>query len=386
MQANSSQNGLFSPIEIRNLTLKNRIVASAMCQYSAIRGAPTNWHLDHHALFAVGGVALGFTEATAVEERGRITHACTGIWDDCHIEPFRQIAEIYHRNGALAGMQLAHAGRKASCTIRSGGGEYLTETSGPEPKWETIAPSSIAFGKNEAFPKELTQPEIQEVVAAWAEAARRTEEAGFDVLEIHGAHGYLINQFLSPITNGRKDKYGGSLANRIRFALEVVDAVRSNWPSEKPLFFRLSSIDGVADGWTIEESVQLANLLGEHGVDVVDCSAGGILHWIDTQLLTVGEGYQVPYAERIRSEAQIATMAVGLILSASHADQIIRTGQADLIALARTILFDPFWTLHAAQELGADPDFGMWPKQYRGSLSSWYRRSFLESLQNEKQR
>lgn len=372
-----TQSALFSPFTFRNVTLKNRIVLSPMCQYSAVDGAVTTWHEDHHAQYAIGGVGLGFVEATGVESRGRISHGCTGLWSDDQVEPLRRIAAIYHRHGAAAGIQLAHAGRKGSCSRTWDGDNPLTEADAARGDfaWQTVAPSAVRIDESWPVPHPLSVDEIATVVTAWRDAARRADDAGFDVIEIHGAHGYLIHQFLSPIANQREDAYGGTRNKRMRFAVEVVEAIRSVWPGHKPLVFRTSAVDGVSDGWGIEDTVELARTLKGHGVDMIDASSGAILDWIDPQIIGVGPGYQVPFAERVRRDAGIPTMAVGLILQPQQAEAIIADGQADLVALGRTLIDDPYWPLHAAQALGADPESAMWPPQYSGSMRSWYRRT-----------
>ncbi len=368
---------LFSPLELRGVTLPNRVVLSPMCQYSAHDGLATLWHRDHHTLFAMGGVGLGLVEATAVEKRGRLSHGCTGLWDDAHIAPMRDVADIYHRHGALAGVQLAHSGRKGSCSRSWDGDSPLSpaDAARGDPAWETIAPSALAIDGSWPAPHELGLAEIARVIEAWGDAARRAHEAGMDVIEIHGAHGYLIHQFLSPVSNRRHDIYGGSQLNRMRFAIEVAGAVRAQWPDEKPLFFRVSAVDGVPDGLGVEDTLDLARALKTAGVDLIDCSSGAILDWVDPQIVTVGLGYQVKYADYIRREARIPTMAVGLIVHANQAEAIIRQGQADLVALGRTLLSDPFWPLNAAQSLGADQEFALWPMQYRESVGKWRRKN-----------
>jgi 2,4-dienoyl-CoA reductase-like NADH-dependent reductase (Old Yellow Enzyme family) len=368
---------LFSTFELRGRTLSNRIVLSPMCQYSALDGAPTRWHQDHHALYALGGVGLGIVEATAVEARGRLSHGCTGLWDDAHVAPMKALSNIYHRHGKLAGVQLAHSGRKGSCSRSWDGDAPL----GPEDldrgdqAWQTIAPTALAIDSSWPIPHELNLTEIARVVEAWGQAARRAHEADFDVIEIHGAHGYLIHQFLSPIANRRTDRYGGSQANRIRFAVEVTESVRAHWPAEKPLFFRVSAVDGVSGGWDMSDTIVLAKALKQAGVDLIDCSSGAILDWIDPQIVSVGLGYQVRYAEQVRVAADIPTMAVGLIVQARQAEAIIRDGKCDLVALGRTLLSDPFWPLNAAQTLGADPEFNLWPRQYQESVGKWRRKN-----------
>ena len=347
---------LFSPIEFRHVTLPNRIVVSPMCEYSSTDGFANDWHLVHLGSRAAGGAGLVFTEASAVLPEGRITPNDLGIWKDEHIAMLGRIVEFLHGQGAHAGIQLAHAGRKASMQ-RPWEGERLL--SPEQDGWTNVAaPSAIAFNDKYAKPHELDEAGIAAVTAAFAAAARRALAAGFDVVELHSAHGYLLLEFLSPHSNQRTDAYGGSFANRIRLPVETVDAVREAWPEQLPLFVRISATDWTEGGWEIEQSVALARVLKEHGVDLIDCSSGGN---VSGATIPTGPGYQVPFAERIRSEAGIATGAVGQITSAPQADQIVRTGQADMVLLARQMLRDPYWPLHAADELG---EAVTWPPQY----------------------
>jgi 2,4-dienoyl-CoA reductase-like NADH-dependent reductase (Old Yellow Enzyme family) len=347
---------LFSPISFRDLTLPNRIAVSPMCEYSSQDGFANDWHLVHLGSRAVGGAGLVLTEASAVLPEGRITPHDLGIWKDEHIAPLARIVDFLHAQGAHAGIQLAHAGRKASMN-RPWDGEHLLSPA--EGGWtEVAAPSAIAFTDKYAQPHELDLAGIERVKAGFAAAARRALAAGFDVVEVHSAHGYLLHEFLSPLSNHRTDAYGGSFDNRIRLLLETVDAVRSEWPANLPLFVRISATDWTEGGWDIEQSVALARLLPQHNVDLVDCSSGGN---VSGATIPTGPGYQVPFAARIRSEAGIATSAVGQITSPAQADQIVRTGEADLVLLARQMLRDPYWPLHAAEELGVTVP---WPPQY----------------------
>jgi len=320
-----------------------------MCQYSSEDGFANEWHLVHLGSRAVGDAALVITEASAVEARGRISPADLGIWKDEHIQPLARITAFLRSQGAVAGMQLAHAGRKASTHVPwEKGGSFLPESEGG---WRPVAPSSIPFRETDTPPLELSKAEIRTIVEAFAAAARRALAAGFELIEIHAAHGYLINEFLSPVSNHRSDEYGGSFENRIRFALEVTQAIRSQWPDSLPLFIRISSSDWVDGGWTINESVKLAGILKSLGVDLVDCSSGGLVPYAKIEL---GPGYQVPFAERIRREAGILTGAVGMITEPEQADRIIREGRADMILLARQLLRDPYFPLHAAKALGIE--------------------------------
>ncbi len=348
--------GLFEPLTLRGVTLRNRITVSPMCEYSSEDGFANDWHLVHLGSRAVGGAGLVFTEASAVTPGGRISPADLGIYRDEHVEKLREIAGFIHDHGAVAGIQLAHAGRKASTAVPWFGGKPVDPSEGG---WQPIfGPSAVPFADDYQVPHALTRDEIAEVVVAFARAARRALLAGFRVAEIHAAHGYLLHEFLSPLSNERTDEYGGSFENRTRVVREVVRAVRGVWPAELPLFIRISSTDWVEGGWDIDQSVALALELQPLGVDLVDCSSGGNVARANIPL---APGYQVPFAERIRAESGIATGAVGLITEAHQADEIIRSGQADIVLLAREMLRDPYWPLHAAAQLGVDVE---WPKQY----------------------
>jgi len=352
---------LFRPVTFRSVTARNRIMVSPMCQYSATDGVPNDWHFQHLGCRAVGGAGFVFAEATNVEARGRITPYCTGLWNDEQRDAFARIARFVKAQGAVAGIQLGHAGRKGSSARPWEGGKGLSPAQGG---WPIIAPSAIPFGESHPVPQEMDEKAIAATVATFAATARRAREAGFDVIELHGAHGYLISTFLSPVTNRRNDRYGGSFENRVRFLLEVVDAVRSEWPDERPLFVRISSTDWIDGGWDLESSVKLAQLLKAGGkVDLIDCSSGGV---DPRQKVNAFPGYQVPFAAAIRSRAGIATGAVGLISSPDMAEQIVASGQADLVVMARALLNDPYWPLHAAKVLKAKIP---WPPQYeRGDI------------------
>jgi 2,4-dienoyl-CoA reductase-like NADH-dependent reductase (Old Yellow Enzyme family) len=341
---------LFTPLTVRDVTFRNRIAVSPMCQYSSVDGLAGDWHLVHLGSRAAGGAGLVMTEATAVEARGRISPADAGIWKDQHIDPLERIARFLREQGAVAGIQLAHAGRKASTRRPWEGGGSIPQPAGG---WPTVAPSAIPFESGDPLPAELSQSEIHSIVDAFPTAARRALRAGFQVVEIHGAHGYLIHQFLSPLSNRRTDEYGGAFDNRIRFALEVVQAVRGAWPLNLPLFLRISAADWVDGGWTPDESVELARRVRPLGVDLIDCSSGGSAAHAQVPLAPL---YQVPFAERIRREAGILTAAVGLITTPQQADEIIRSEKADLVLLAREFLRDPYFPLHAARALGAELD------------------------------
>ena len=338
---------LFDTLTQRGVTLRNRIAVSPMCQYSSNDGYANEWHLVHLPSRAVGGAGLVMTEAAAVEAGGRISPQDLGIWKDEHIQTLAQIVDLIHRFGAVSAIQLAHAGRKASTAVPWEGGEYLTEEQGG---WRPIvAPSAIPFSEDSPVPQALNRAEIQQISAAFVQATKRSVEAGFQVIEIHAAHGYLLHEFLSPLSNKREDDYGGSFENRIRLLCEIVNAVRAVLPDSNPLWVRISATDWVEGGWDIEQSVALSKKLVDLGVDLIDCSSGGL---VPHAKVPVGSGYQVQFAERIRKEAGIQTGAVGMITQPEQADQIIRTGQADIVLLARQFLRNPYWGLHAAKKLG----------------------------------
>jgi 2,4-dienoyl-CoA reductase-like NADH-dependent reductase (Old Yellow Enzyme family) len=347
---------LFEPFRIREVTFRNRIVVSPMCQYSSTNGYANDWHKIHLASRAVGGCGLVLTEAAAVEPRGRISPQDLGIWSDEHVENLAQIVELIHNFGAVAGIQLAHAGRKASTSKPSKGGKFLDES---QEGWRPLVSSSaIAFSKDSPIPEALSIEGITQVTEAFVQAAKRSLKAGFKVIEIHAAHGYLLHQFLSPLANTRTDDYGGSFENRTRLLREVVQRVREVWPETHPLFVRISVTDWVDKGWDIEQSLALSDKLKSLGVDLIDCSSGGIIPGINIPLKP---GYQTQFAERIRREAKIDTGAVGLITSPEQADQIIRTGGADIVLLGRELLRNPYWPHLAAKQLGHDK---LWPVQY----------------------
>ncbi|WP_245128593.1 NADPH dehydrogenase NamA [Mucilaginibacter straminoryzae] len=346
---------LFSPIQIKNLNLKNRIVVSPMCEYSATDGFANNWHLVHLGARAIGGAALIITEAIAVSPEGRISYSDLGIWKDEHLDKLKEIIDFVHEQGTLFGFQLAHAGRKASHDKPWKGGKQIPAED--ENGWQTFGPSPVAFTEGEELPVELDKAGIQKVLEDFKAAAVRADKIGADVLEIHGAHGYLMHQFYSPLSNHRTDEYGGSFENRVRFLLETVEAVQEVWPKEKALFVRISATDWTEGGWTIDDSVKLAALLKAKGVDLVDTSTGGNA----LARIPLKPGYQVEFAERIKKEAGILTGAVGLITNAAQAEEILSSGQADLIFMARELLRDPHFPLRAAHELGEKIK---WPSQY----------------------
>ncbi|HCF1462345.1 TPA: NADH:flavin oxidoreductase/NADH oxidase [Pseudomonas aeruginosa] len=341
---------LFEPLSLRQITLPNRIAVSPMCQYSAQEGLANDWHLVHLGSRAVGGAGLVIVEATAVLPEGRITADDLGIWSDAHVEPLHRITRFIESQGAVAGVQLAHAGRKASkhgsVPIGDGG-------------WIPVAPSAIPFDPQHTTPEALSEAQIEALVQAFVRAAERSLAAGFKVAEVHAAHGYLLHQFLSPLSNQRRDQYGGCFENRIRLLLQVTAAVRKAWPEELPLFVRLSATDWVEDGWNPDETVELARRLKDLGVDLIDVSSGGTAANAE---IPVGPGYQTEFAERVKKEAGIASGTVGMITEPVQAEHILRTGQADLILLARELLRDPYWPLHAADELRNEQM--PWPPQY----------------------
>jgi 2,4-dienoyl-CoA reductase-like NADH-dependent reductase (Old Yellow Enzyme family) len=348
---------LFSPLQLREIVLKNRLVVSPMCEYSSQDGFANDWHLVHLGSRAVGGAGLVLTEATAVSPEGRISPDDLGIWKEEHIPMLQRITSFIHTQGSVAGMQLAHAGRKASMSSPWKGNKLVPETEGG---WQVVAPSAIPFADDYGMPVALTLGDVQQVIADFGAAAERALRAGFKVLEIHAAHGYLIHQFLSPLSNQRTDEYGGSFENRIRLLLEVAAEIRTVWPEKYPLFVRISATDWADGGWTLDESVQLATILKDKGIDLVDCSSGGLAAHAK---ITVGPLYQLPFAERIYKETGMLTGAVGMITTSSEAEDIIASGKANLVIMARELLRDPYFPLRAAFELGYEEM--PWPEQYQ---------------------
>ena len=345
---------LFSPIKIKNIEFKNRIVVSPMCQYSSVDGFANNWHLVHLGSRSVGGAGLVITEATAISPEGRISYADLGIYNDEHILKLKEITDFIHQQGAIAGIQLAHAGRKASKDLPFNGGKEFTPD---HPNgWQTLAPSAIPFADNVILPLEMDKAAIDKVKADFKAATARAIEAGFKVIELHAAHGYLLHQFLSPLSNKRTDEYGGLFENRVRLLLEIIEDVQQVWPTDLPLFVRISATDWTEGGWTIEDSVALAKILKDKGIDLIDCSSGGNV----LAKIPLKPGYQVEFAEEVRKTG-ILTGAVGLITEAKQADEIIHTGQADMVIMARELLRDPHFPLRAANELGQEVK---WPVQY----------------------
>lgn len=348
---------LFSPFTLRSITFRNRVFVSPMCQYSSDDGMPSEWHHVHLGSRAVGGAGLVCVEASGITPAGRITPWDAGIWSPAHAAAWKPIADFIRAQGSVPAMQIAHAGRKASCDKPWRGGKPLAPTQGA---WETAGPSAVAFGDYPA-PRAMSKDEIAATVEDFRRAAMHALAAGFDVVEIHGAHGYLLHSFVSPLSNRRTDEYGGSLDNRVRFCLEVARAVRAVWPQDKPVFYRVSASDWAPGGWDVAQSVELARRLKEAGVDLIDCSSGGN---VADAKMALGPGYQVPFAEAIRRQAGIPVSAVGLVTDAVQAEQIVALGQADAVCLARAMLRDPYWPRHAAKELKVDMP---WPDQYKRS-------------------
>ena len=363
---------LLSPMPLRGLTLRNRIVVSPMCQYASRDGEPTDWHLVHLGKFALGGAGIVFCEETAVEERGRKTYGCAGMYADRHVAAYRRITGFIREAGAAAGIQLGHAGRKASCGPPWTNFRPLTEEDAMEgmPPWRGVSASPLPAKAGALEPIALDAGQIMDMIEAWRVAALRSVDAGFDVCEIHGAHGYLIHQFLSPLANRRTDQWGGDLHGRMRLALSIAEAVRDVWPKDKPVFFRVSAVDGEGGAWNMDDTVALARALRERGIDVVTCSSGGINGPLNMAVVPRVPGYQVPYAARVKREAGLAVCAVGLITEPEHAERILRDGEADLIALAREFMIDPNWPVRAARALGVreyldllPPDYAWWLKR-----------------------
>ena len=360
---------LFTPVTLRTVTARNRIVASPMCQYRSEDGAPNDWQLVHLGRLAIGGCGIVFGEETAVEARGRKTYTCAGIYDDQHIAAYRRINDFLKANGAVSAIQLGHSGRKGSChdAIKDWAPLKPEDAADGFAPWTAIAPSAVPQTPAHPVPRAMTEEDIADVIQAFVDATVRADKAGYEILEIHGAHGYLIHQFLSPLSNKRNDGYGGSRENRMRFALEVTKAVRAMWPDDKPLFYRVSSIDGPGGMWMIDDSIALAAALKDCGVDVVDCSAGGIVGAASAAAVPRLPGFNVPFSQRIKQEANVPTMAVGLITDGEQAEGILQNGQADLIALARELMWYADWPAHMARNLGVD-DHRFMPEGYAHRL------------------
>lgn len=357
---------LFTPFQLRGLTLRNRIIVSPMCQYSAHEGIANDWHMVHLGGLARGGAGMVFIEAAAVAREGRITHGDVGLWSEAHVEPLARINRFMKSQGAIPAVQLAHAGRKASMQRPWHGNGPLDDTDRArgEDVWPVSAPSAIPMDQGWLEPKAMTLADITRLRADFRSAAKRALDAGFEAAEVHGAHGYLLHEFLSPLSNKREDAYGGSFDNRIRLALEIAGDVRAVWPDNLPLFFRISSVDGVDGGWSIEDSIALAKRLKDVGVDVMDCSSGGLMGSATAARVKRYPGFQVPYAAAVKRETGMTTMTVGLILEAHQAEEILQKGEADLIAIGREVLSNPHWPLHAEAALGIDNEFASWPVQY----------------------
>lgn len=355
---------LFSPFTLRGITFKNRIAVSPMSQYRAKNGHANSWHAVHLGRFAIGGAGLVYAEATAVEAEGRRTHGDLGLWQDAQIDDLKSITEFIGQEGAIPGIQLGHAGRKAS-ERRPWHGETPVDhedvAARNEAPWTVIAPSPIPYAQGWPAPMEMSEADIERVVAAFGESARRAHEAGFKIIEVYAAHGFLVHQFLSPIANQRRDRWGGSGENRRRFAVEVARSIRANWPEAYPLAFRLSATDWLDGGIEVDDTVETAKALKAAGVDMIDCSSGGIGGKDRPRRMVIEQGFQVPFAERIRADAEMATMAVGFLWDASVCEDLVSAGKADMIALARELLADPNWPLNAAKELEADENHGLWP-------------------------
>lgn len=381
----SSSTSLFSPLEIRGARFRNRIVISPMCTYSAQDGLASDWHLVHLGQYALGGAAAVFTEAAAVEARGRITHGDLGIWSAAHAAALKPITAFLRKNGALPAIQIAHAGRKASMQRPWHGNGPLDDTDRArgEDTWDIVAASAEPVKDGWLMPAELSLTEVAAIQANFAAAAGHAVDAGFEVLEIHSAHGYLAHSFLSPISNHRNDAYGGDLAGRMRFTLETAEKVRAVWPDDKPLFVRISAVDadGSDEGWQLDDSVALAGELKARGVDVVDCSSGGISGLATAALGPREQGFRGPYGSRIRHETGVSTMVVGLVLDADVAEELVASGAADLVAVGREALYNPQWPHHMAHTLGADPDFVEWPEQYGWWLAR--REPLLQAIRDE---
>ena len=360
---------LFSSFKIKSKSFRNRIVLSPMCQYKAKDGVISDWHFQHYSRFAFSGLGAAFVEATGVSPEGRIGHGCTGIWNDSHVKGLSKIAKIFNEYNCLSGIQLAHAGRKASYLRPWDGASPITENDKAEPAWQTIGPSAIPINNSSPVPKEMTVEDINKVREDFKKAAQRADKAGFDIIEIHGAHGYLLHSFFSPLSNQRNDQYGGSFENRIRFALEIIADIKSVWPDNKPLFYRLSSIDAPGQGANLEDNIMLAKSLKSVGVDVIDCSSGGIT---GSPVLTKSKiipGFQVPYSEKIKKDAEISSMAVGAIISADQANEIISNKRADLVAMGRELLADTQWVYKAATYFNLENAKDYLPDSYSFYLS-----------------
>jgi len=355
---------LFEPFPVRRTTLRNRIVVSPMCQYMAVGGFVQDWHRAHHARLALSGVGAAIVEATAVQRIGRITHGCTGLWEDGQVTGMAEIAALHRKHGVVPGIQIGHAGRRASAQRPWDGARPLALAGTAEEPWQTVGPSPVPEREGYPVPRELTEADIAAIIGDFAEAAKRALRAGFEFVEIHGAHGYLVHSFFSPVSNRRADRFGGSLANRMRFPLMVVEAVRAVWPQDRPLFYRASVVDGVEGGTSIEDTIARAVELKARGVDVIDCSSGGMSGPATLSTSRIAPGYQAPLAAAVRHGAAVATMAVGAILDGPQAEAILRDGKADLIAIGREFLADGGFVYRAAETLGLAKPWSVLPPQY----------------------
>lgn len=357
---------LFEPFAMKGVTARNRIVLSPMCQYRSVDGSPTDWHLVSLGRYAIGGVGIVFYEETAVEARGRKTPTCAGLYRDDQVPAYRRITDFLKANGAVPAMQLGHSGGRGSETGPLSGRAALAEVGGEA--WEAISASAIPVREGHPAPREMTASDIADVIDAFVAATRRTVEAGFEILEIHGAHGYLLHQFLSPVINRRTDRYGGDRAGRMRFVLEVTEAVRAAWPQDRPLFYRVSSVDGKGGIWNLDDSVALCTALARIGVDLIDCSSGGLTGKTDMPLVARVPGYHLPYARRIRDATGLPTMAPGMITEPAQAEAILRRGDVDLIGMARELMYHADWPVHAARALGVADHFDILPPEFAQRL------------------
>ena len=384
---------LFSSLQLRGVVLPNRIVLSPLCMYSAKHGVANDWHFSHLSAFARARIGLIFAEATAVQKDGRITPFCLGLWNKKQSRALKPIVNFIKEMGSVPGFQLAHAGRKAGTKEPWNGGGPLDKNDKIKDHrpWRTIAPSAIPLAEGWVTPKAMDKEDIKKIIQSYVLSAKLAIETGFEVLEVHAAHGYLLHSFLSPLSNKRNDRYGGDLIGRSRLMVEIINALRNVMPKTMPLFCRISAVDGLENGWTMQDSIELSRILSKIGVDVVDCSSGGlkgrprfVAHDNGEIMKTNtdrGLGFQVPYAEKIKKDVDIKTMAVGVIIDAHQAEDILQQNKADLIAMGRELMYNPFWPLHAAQQLKADPKFSLWPKQYKWGIN---RRSDIEKFRNIK--
>ena len=366
MSKNDAPPLLFTPITIRGVTSRNRIVVSPMCQYHSDDGAPQEWQMVHLGRFAVGGAGVIFGEETAIEEIGRKTYSCAGIWDDSHVPAYRRLTDMIRSFGAVPAIQLGHSGRLAACHHPDRNFEPLTDADAESgsPPWQGVTPSTPSQIPRHILPRVLDLGDIKAMMNSWREATQRCADAGFDIIEIHGAHGYLIHQFLSPISNRRKDAYGGDRAGRMRFALEVAETVRAAWPADKPLFFRVSAVDGEGGQWSLEDTVALSAELKDRDIDLIDCSSGGIYGDSEMPVVPYTADVRAAFSERVKRKTGIISMAVGGITEPQQAEDILQSGKADLVALAREFLWNADWSAHAAKTLGAPDPYGVMPYEY----------------------